>query len=292
MHRYKPFQPSLLQETEATYHEFPASHLLGSIVHCYWSLQTTQPILLGSNVPKPLLYRVAADACVDVIVDIANSDGANVIVGATNAPILFPLDYGAEFFGVRFLPSMIQRVFAVHLGEIAHQTLPFEDVIAPSLRAEARRWQECLHQADSYEERSNLTDLFMLHALALRNFTHDTRLLHVFDALYASRGTVKIEEEVRKHHAISPQQLRRIFQESVGLSPKTFARIVRFQAMLKALTRHSQQASTNNIEGVFFDFGFYDQAHFIHEFQSLYGVSPSVFMRLQRSCGNTDNAPK
>ncbi len=292
MYRYKPLQPSLLQETEARYHEFPPSHLLGSIIHCYWSLQTIPLVASGSQASEPLLYRVATDACVDVIVDIANPDRISVIVGTTNAPILFPLGYDAEFFGVRFLPSMIQRVFAVHLGEIAHQTLPFEDVIAPNLRAEARTWIECLHTADSFEERNALTDSFMLHALALRNFTHDTRLLHVFDALFASRGTVKIEEEVRKHHAISPQQLRRIFQESVGLSPKTFARIVRFQAMLKALTRHSQQASTNNIEGVFFDFGFYDQAHFIHEFQSLYGVSPSVFMRLQRSCGNTDNAPK
>jgi AraC-like DNA-binding protein len=281
MHRYKPLQPSLLQKTEAIYHEFPASSLLGGIIHCYWSLQTSSSEASGNQADKPFLYRVAADACVDVIVDIARPEVPTVIVGATNAPILFPLDYGAEFFGVRFLPSMIQRVFDVHLGEIAHQTLPFEDVIAPSLRLEARIWVECLHKADSFEERSTLTDTFLLQALALRNFTQDTRLLQALDALYSSHGTVKIEEEVRKHHAISPQQLRRIFQASVGLSPKTLARIVRFQEMLKALTQHSRQTSTRNHEGIFFDLGFYDQAHFIHEFQSLYGVSPSAFMRLQ-----------
>ncbi len=281
MHRYKPLQPSLLQEAEAIYHEFPALSLLAGIIHCYWSLQTSPLVVGSSQTAAPLLYRVAADACVDVIVDIARPEVPSVIVGATNAPILFPLDYGAEFFGVRFLPSMIQRVFDVHLGEIAYQTLPFEDVIAPNLRGEARIWVECLHKADSFEERNTLTDTFLLHALSLRNFTHDARLLQALDALYASHGTVKIEEEVRKHHAVSPQQLRRIFQASVGLSPKTFARIVRFQAMLKALTQHSRQTSTRNHEGIFFDFGFYDQAHFIHEFQSLYGVSPSAFVRLQ-----------
>jgi AraC-like DNA-binding protein len=292
MHPYKPLQPSLLQETEAIYHEFPASSLLGGIIRCYWSLQTAPLVASGSQTAKPLLYRVATDACVDVIVDIARPEAPSVIVGATNAPILFPLDYGAEFFGVRFLPSMIQRIFAVHLGEIAHQTLPFEDVIAPNLRGEARIWVDCLHKADSFEERNALTDSFLLHALALRNFTHDTRLLQALDALYASHGAVKIEEEVRKHHAISLQQLRRIFQASVGLSPKTFARIVRFQAMLKALTQHSRQPFAGNHEGMFFDVGFYDQAHLIHEFQSLYGVSPSAFMRLQGMYSNTDHAKK
>ncbi len=70
---------------------------------------------------------------------------------------------------------------------------------------------------------------------------------------------------------MSPRQLRRFFDTYIGFSPKTFSRIVRFQSVLAALRRAPQ----NDWNSLCFAFGYYDQAHFIHEFKEFYGLPPA-----------------
>ncbi|MEL6924825.1 MAG: helix-turn-helix domain-containing protein, partial [Bacteroidota bacterium] len=69
---------------------------------------------------------------------------------------------------------------------------------------------------------------------------------------------------------ISPRQLRRLFKFYIGDTPKTFCKVVRFQHILKA--KHSRQSLRHN--KLFYDLGYYDQAHFIKDFKHLYGLTP------------------
>ena len=70
---------------------------------------------------------------------------------------------------------------------------------------------------------------------------------------------------------ISPRQLRRLFEFYIGDSAKTFSQVVRFQNILRA--KPSSQSLRQN--KLFFDVGYYDQAHFVKEFKNFYGVTPS-----------------
>ncbi|MEM6633013.1 MAG: helix-turn-helix domain-containing protein, partial [Bacteroidota bacterium] len=70
---------------------------------------------------------------------------------------------------------------------------------------------------------------------------------------------------------LSPRQLRRYFQFYIGDSPKSFCKIVRFQTLLKA--KPSRESLRKN--KLFFDLGYYDQAHFVKEFKHLYGKTPT-----------------
>ena len=69
---------------------------------------------------------------------------------------------------------------------------------------------------------------------------------------------------------VSERHLRRIFQQYIGETPKTFARIVRFQKLLQT----SCSAKSLPVERRYHDFGYYDQAHFIKEFKRFYGSTP------------------
>jgi AraC-like DNA-binding protein len=74
---------------------------------------------------------------------------------------------------------------------------------------------------------------------------------------------------------VSERHLRRVFRETVGVSPKTFAKLVRFHRALRA-ARQDSFAGWASIAGAA---GYYDQAHLIAEFRALAGVTPRALLR-------------
>jgi AraC-like DNA-binding protein len=76
---------------------------------------------------------------------------------------------------------------------------------------------------------------------------------------------------------LSHRRLIELFTEQVGLTPKRFARVRRFQrALALAASRESQSWTELALEC-----GYYDQAHLCHDWLEFTGVSPMEFFRLR-----------
>lgn len=73
---------------------------------------------------------------------------------------------------------------------------------------------------------------------------------------------------------LSERHLRRIFRDTVGVSPKSFARLARFHRALQAArtSRHARWAT------IAVATGYYDQAHLIDEFRAITGVTPPALL--------------
>ncbi|MCE9667639.1 AraC family transcriptional regulator [Myxococcus stipitatus] len=104
---------------------------------------------------------------------------------------------------------------------------------------------------------------------AVRTLTRATELPRV-DALARELG-------------VSERQLRRAFDDVVGMGPKAFARIVRFQRAVRA----SRRMPTPDWGAIAAATGYYDQAHLITEFRELTGVTPRALLRAD---GHADRA--
>ncbi len=87
--------------------------------------------------------------------------------------------------------------------------------------------------------------------------------------LGASVSTVALDLGMSERH------LRRVFLETTGTSPKTFARLMRFSRATD-LARESHRASWADI-AVAADY--YDQAHLIEDFHAFAGATPETFLR-------------
>jgi AraC-like DNA-binding protein len=72
----------------------------------------------------------------------------------------------------------------------------------------------------------------------------------------------------------SQKQFIHIFKKHVGLTPKLYQRIARFNSALEEIEKH-QSIDWSRIS---FDCGFYDQAHFINEFKKFSGLNPSDYL--------------
>ena len=95
--------------------------------------------------------------------------------------------------------------------------------------------------------------------------------LRVFDR---SRGSSSIGDVVRRT-GISPRRFVELFGREVGLTPKLFCRIRRFGEVLARLDGRAEVDWAR----VALSCGYFDQAHFNHDFLAFAGVTPSTYLR-------------
>jgi AraC-like DNA-binding protein len=77
--------------------------------------------------------------------------------------------------------------------------------------------------------------------------------------------------------AMSPKRLIQSFRAEVGLTPKLYCRVRRFESMLRAV----EQSAEVNWALVGCQCGYYDQAHLAHEFRSFSGYTPGEYLFLR-----------
>jgi AraC-like DNA-binding protein len=75
----------------------------------------------------------------------------------------------------------------------------------------------------------------------------------------------------------SQKHFIQLFKESVGLTPKGFLKIMRFQKALMEI----ETSKKINWPGIALESGYYDQAHFINDFKSFSGFTPAQYLLLK-----------
>jgi AraC-like DNA-binding protein len=73
----------------------------------------------------------------------------------------------------------------------------------------------------------------------------------------------------------SIRTLDRHFQQVYGISPKFYARLVRFQRAVALITANPH----HTLLDIVFTCGYFDQAHFTHDFKAFSGQSPNEYRR-------------
>jgi AraC-like DNA-binding protein len=85
--------------------------------------------------------------------------------------------------------------------------------------------------------------------------------------------TQKISD-VTDRLGLSARRFIDVFRREVGLTPKLFCRVRRFQKVL----RHITAGQTVDWAEIALTCGYFDQAHFIHDFRAFSGINPSSYL--------------
>ena len=255
---FKPVQPTVSGDAGAVrYVEVPPDQNLAPLIHCYWQLATQQPL------SQPFVYRVVADGCIDLFFDLLAPDDL-FVMGLSTTYTEFPLGGVFNYVGVRFLPTAFPLLYHIDASELTNQVVAFRDV-APAATGQLT---DLIAGHTTLEALIPRLDSYFMQEFMSANLDPDRRLTNALATILASGGKLNVLNDLDV--AISHRQLSRLFQRYVGDTPKVFSRIVRFQHLLNA----SPSIQTLQEDKVFYDLGFYDQAHFIKEFKTLYGQTP------------------
>lgn len=256
---YTPVQPAVKQQdNNVCYTEFLPKTDLQSFIYCYWQLKTNQ------SLHEAFTYKAVADGCIDIYFNLS-APKESFVMGFSKTYTEFSLEQSFNYVGIRFLPTMFTQLFKINAAELSHQDTPLELVVPLLSNYIANRCNETLQPQEIQE----ILDIFFLNHLAKIPLEYDQRLHHSLNIILKNSGQLTFEKDLDT--GISPRQLRRLFKFHIGDAPKAFSKVIRFQQILK--TKPSRQSLREN--KLFFDNGYYDQAHFIKEFKQFYGVTPS-----------------
>lgn len=100
----------------------------------------------------------------------------------------------------------------------------------------------------------------------------------VANYIWQQKGVVKIKQLEDKFH-ISRRWLEKQFAAQIGFSPKEYARITRFKALVGQVITTPFIPSGVSLSKLIDDYGYYDQSHLIRDFQVFAGQTPTQFFK-------------
>jgi AraC-like DNA-binding protein len=138
-------------------------------------------------------------------------------------------------------------------------------------RRDAARLRDAVLEAQSHQAKLRALEQFLLARLTARPNAAVQYALTQFQRASRAASIAAIVE----HTGLSSRRFIASFRDEVGLTPKLFTRVCRFQRALAALQGRNQVDWADTAIAC----GYFDQAHMIHDFREFAGVSPAVYLR-------------
>ncbi|HOO08377.1 MAG TPA: helix-turn-helix domain-containing protein [Cyclobacteriaceae bacterium] len=243
---------------------------LSRFVRFYWSLEGSVPN------GHPYVHRTLANASPEMIFHYKGSFEELNQSGQTEKTFLTGVhaqtdrvrrfiaksDYG--IFGVYLQPYAIPVLFGVPSSDIKNE-LPD---LTTLLGGEGERLTEKMMLAGSNVQRLQIINGFLEQRLTgvdppgIVNATHQ---------IFNRNGLVNVKN-LAAQSSLSQRQFERKFKEFIGFTPKSFSKVVRFNALLWNYKRPNA-----SLTEMAYDFDYYDQAHFIQDFKQFSGYNPKTY---------------
>jgi AraC-like DNA-binding protein len=237
----------------SAYREYRPAPAVTRPVACTWQ-----------GVPgQPRRMRLLPDGCLDLV-----WDGQHVrAVRPAGRQVRHPVGETALVIGLRIRPGWAAAVLGTPVGELPG-IADLADLWDP---ATTNGLQAALAQAATPAAgRAVLTETVI--ARLARSVGPDRRVLAAVTQLAQPRA---ILADAARHAGLSSRQLRRCFEDHVGLPPKTLQTILRFQRFRAWLAGSSAKVTLAFAAA---ECGYFDQAHACRDCARLAGTTPAVLL--------------
>jgi AraC-like DNA-binding protein len=136
----------------------------------------------------------------------------------------------------------------------------------------ARELRERTLAAKSPQAKLRVVELALLERAA-GMFDGQPVVEYAVESFLNAPATTRITQVADKT-GFSSRRFIELFKQHVGMTPKLFCRVRRFQKVLRRIT----SGKPVNWSAVALDGGYFDQAHFIHDFRAFSGINPSKYL--------------
>jgi len=177
--------------------------------------------------------------------------------------------------GVELTPKGLYHLFKLSMHEITDRMVSFEELFGP----QGARLQTRVGDAEDPQEKIAILQAALTHLLQ-QNDKEYALLDHTLDMLAQTHGMMRVQE-LAAHTGYTKRYLDRLFQEHVGVSPKSLASIMRFQELYQGWMQHKSPTFFRNHWSAYY----YDQSHFIKEFKRFTGFTPQHYTAIVNEFG-------
>ncbi|MEJ0037849.1 MAG: helix-turn-helix domain-containing protein [Gammaproteobacteria bacterium] len=188
----------------------------------------------------------------------------SVVVGLqTYRRVRLEIGGAHESFSLVFQPSGLHRLFRVPMAELTNREFDSRAVLGASIS----ELQQQLGDCRSFEARARVADRYLLRQISG---------VHVLDGVSAAANVTLLRAgqipmaQLLHSTGLSARQFERRFIRQVGMRPKLYSRIARFEAALDNKLRSPGKSWLR----IAHELGYHDQMHLIHDFHELSGEAP------------------
>ena len=245
------------------YKEYRPNILLSPYIETYW--------ISGGFAGEGKYHTILPDGCVDIIfiLDKAKNAFKAEIVGTMTTFLNISFTEHVQIFGIRFKPTGITAFTKVPVEEFTNKDIELTSVKTLFCKT----FQKTLSEKKSVEEIIKYTDNYLINSLSYI-YQPDKQIIRAVDLIYFAKGRLSLAE-IASEACLCQRHFERKFKSIIGISPKTFAKIIRFKHTLRYLQNNPQ----NDLLSAAIECGYYDHTHLIKDFKILSGNTPNNIRR-------------
>lgn len=190
-------------------------------------------------------------------------------IGQTNTSLYFKSKRALNIKGIRFKPFAFANLISNPLFYFNDSIIELEKLFPLNKKSEL-----LIHKIKK-DNKFGVQEEFLnefTHLLLSKKMSLDEGLRAQLNFIMERHGIMRIME-LSEEFNISKVTLHKHFVKKVGLTPKKVSQIWRMNRLLQL----KEEFPDKNLTTVSLEAGFYDQAHFIKDFKSIFEITPKKF---------------
>lgn len=254
--------------------QFLPTDILKPYIKCYWIYAADKAGLTDIIYPSgyiELAINISAGHLTTIIGNQPIQMPDTELLGQLTAPARLLIPEGIVLLVTRFYAHAPSLFFPNSASDFTNTSISLTDVFGDGV---AQLYQQLMEQ-DSLRQKINVLELFLIQRLK----KNEQRLSRLKLVEHLCSHALNDEEKfnigsLASKYGYSERYLQKLFLEFVGLTPKAFYNIQRFNKSLKFI-----QSSPSSLTSVAYECGYYDQSHFIKAFKAFSGTTPFQFQQ-------------
>ena len=259
---------------DVTLQEHPPIEALRPHVQYFWTGRFSPggaPLLTQRVVPSgfvEIIFHLTPHRCDLPVAAAWRRSPVCTLLGLQREPYEVRFTGEVEVFAGCLRASGFYALFGTPVREVAGSHEDLVAVLGPRFQTLADR----LMDEPDVAGRLRVAQRFLCEAARDRRLDAPY-LLHAEHLVRASGGALRVAD-LADRLSVSPRQLERAFQQTLGVSPKQLLRIVRLNRALGSL----QAGRPRSLAEVAYQAGYADQAHFARDFKQFVGAPASLYL--------------
>lgn len=248
-----------LDQARYVLNRYTPSEDIGFFVKHFWIVSwdlTDQEPYSQSIVPNP---------CVNLILEY----GQSAVYAAAKQTYSILLQGKGCVVGAKFKPGGFYPFLKQSVSEALQQPMAIHDLLG----VDAETAEELILSQTNEISMVEMAEKLIRPKLPERD-DNIVMINEITDRIATERDITKVDQ-VTEYFSINKRKLQRLFDQYVGLSPKTVIKLYRLQNAAEAMDRGHQL----DLLELANELGYYDQSHFIKDFKATVGKTPEEYAR-------------
>ena len=255
------------------YKEYSPGKLLKEHVQCYFLCEAETDALTDDKIfasgAVEIMFNIGASRKKTIINDVLVNEPLIQLWGQTIQPLAVKSFGKHTMFGIRFFAHTASCFLNESIEQFNDKFFDLRDVAGNEVSSLHLK----LLEARYINRQIELTEEFLLQRLSL--FEKRTSKVHLMNSIMKELKQDNFFDNIDNvaiRHGISSRYLQKIFLQYSGLTPNLFSKIDRFQKSLHLVAKKDM-----SLTSIAYQCGYFDQSHFIKDFKSFTGSTPSHF---------------